>query len=139
MKQVNLRSHAGYVWVVTTMDMVHFFYRSSREASFLVEMLDGFSGILVSDFFTGYDSLPCRQQKCLVHVVRDLDEDLVHNPFNEQFKSFAQDFGSLLRPTAHHRNCRSLWLDEASSGKAQTGRGPVSQIDSRVEVRVRAR
>jgi len=136
---VNLRSHAGYVWVVTTMDMVHFFYRSSREASFLVEMLDGFSGILVSDFFTGYDSMPCRQQKCLVHVVRDLDEDLVHNPFNEQFKSFAQDFGSLLRPTAHHRNCRSLWLDEASSGKAQTGRGPVFQIDSRVEARVRAR
>ncbi len=96
---VNLRSHAGYVWVVTTMDMVHFFYRSSREASFLAEMLDGCSGILVSDFFTGYDSMPCRQQKCLVHVVRDLDEDLVHNPFNEQFKSFAQDFGSLLRPT----------------------------------------
>ena len=95
---VNLRSHAGYVWVVTTMDMVHFFYRSSREASFLVEMLDGFSGILVSDFFTGYESMPCRQQKCLVHVVRDLDEDLVHNPFNEQFKNFAQDFGSLLRP-----------------------------------------
>ena len=95
---VNLRSHAGYVWVVTTMDMVHFFYRSSREASFVVEMLDGFSGILVSDFFTGYDSMPCPQQKCLVHLVRDLDEDLVHNPFNEQFKSFAQDFGSLLRP-----------------------------------------
>lgn len=95
---VNLHSQAGYVWVVTTMDMVHFFYRSSREASFLVEMLDGFSGILVSDFFTGYDSMPCPQQKCLVHLVRDLDEDLVHNPFNKQFKHFAQDFGSLLRP-----------------------------------------
>ncbi|OGA43038.1 MAG: hypothetical protein A3G24_14775, partial [Betaproteobacteria bacterium RIFCSPLOWO2_12_FULL_62_13] len=95
---VNLRSQAGYVWVVTTMDMVHFFYRSSREASFLMEMLDGFSGILVSDFFTGYDSMPCPQQKCLVHLVRDLDEDLVHNPFNVQFKHFAQDFGTLLRP-----------------------------------------
>ena len=40
----------------------------------------------------------CPQQKCLVHLVRDLDEDLVHNPFNEQFKHFAQDFGTLLRP-----------------------------------------
>ena len=95
---VNLRSQAGYVWVVTTMDKVHFFYRSSREASFLVEMLDRFSGILVSDFFTGYDSMPCPQQKCLVHLVRELDDDMVHNPFNAQFKNFAQDFGSLLRP-----------------------------------------
>ena len=51
-----------------------------------------------SDFFTGYDSMPCPQQKCLVHLVRDLDDDLLHNPFNKQFKRFAQDFGSLLRP-----------------------------------------
>lgn len=95
---VNLRSQTGYVWVVTTMDLVHFFFRPSREASFLPEMLDGFSGILVSDFFTGYDSVRCLQQKCLVHLVRELDEDLVHNPFNEQFKTLAQGFGSLLRP-----------------------------------------
>jgi predicted RecB family nuclease len=95
---VDLRSQAGYVWVVTTMDMVHFFYRSSREASFLSELLGGFSGILVSDFFTGYDSVPCLQQKCLVHLVRELDDDLIHNPFNEQFKWLAQGFGSLLRP-----------------------------------------
>ena len=95
---VNLRDQTGYVWVVTTIDMVHFFYRPSREASFLTEMFGTFSGILVSDFFTGYDSMPCAQQKCLVHVVRELDDDLVHNPFNDQFKVLAQGFGSLLRP-----------------------------------------
>jgi len=94
----NLRDQSGYVWVVTTMEMVHFFYRPSREASFLTELLAGFAGILVSDFFAGYDMLPCSQQKCLVHVVRELDDDLVHNPFNDQFKVLAQGFGSLLRP-----------------------------------------
>jgi predicted RecB family nuclease len=95
---VNLRDQTGYVWVVTTMDMVHFFYRPTREASFLTEMFGAFSGILISDFFTGYDSVPCPQQKCLVHLVRELDDDLVHNPFNDQFKVLAQGFGSLLRP-----------------------------------------
>jgi hypothetical protein len=95
---VNLRSQTGYVWVVTTMDLVHFFFRQSREASFLPEMLEGFSGVLVSDFFTGYDSLSCGQQKCLVHVVREMDDDLVHNPFDEQFKALARGFGSLLQP-----------------------------------------
>ena len=104
----NVRSQVAYVWVVTTMDKVHFFYRPSREASFLPEMLDGFSGILVSDFFTGYDSLPCLQQKCLVHLVRELDEDLIHNPFNEQFKAIAQGFGSLLRPIIDTIDCYGL-------------------------------
>jgi type II secretory pathway pseudopilin PulG len=25
--------------------------------------------VLVSDFYPGYDGVPCRQQKCLVHLV----------------------------------------------------------------------
>ncbi|HBJ82539.1 MAG TPA: hypothetical protein DDZ88_01415 [Verrucomicrobiales bacterium] len=44
---VNLRGQSAYVWVVATMDLVHFFYRPSREAHFLTEMLKGFSGVLV--------------------------------------------------------------------------------------------
>jgi predicted RecB family nuclease len=95
---VNLRKEKGYVWVVASMDMVYFFYRPTREASFLVEMLRDFSGVLVSDFFTGYDSFSCPQQKCLVHLVREIDEDLVHNPFDDDFKLLAQGFGSLIRP-----------------------------------------
>jgi predicted RecB family nuclease len=105
---VNLRDQTGYVWVVTTIDMVHFFYRPSREASFLTEMFGAYSGILVSDFFTGYDSMLCLQQKCLVHLVRELDDDLIHNPFNQQFKILAQGFGSLLRPIIETIDCYGL-------------------------------
>jgi len=94
---VNLRQQTGYVWVVTSLDMVYFFYRPSREGSFLVEMLGAYSGVLVSDFYTAYDSMPCEQQKCLVHLVRELDEDLVHNPLDAQYKDMARAFGSLLR------------------------------------------
>ena len=95
---VKLVDRKAYVWVITSMEMVHFFYRPSREATFLEDMLKGFSGVLVSDFFTGYDSVPCPQQKCLVHLVREIDDDLIHNPFDEQFKVLAQGFGALLRP-----------------------------------------
>ena len=119
---VNLRDQSGYVWVMTTMDMVHFFYRTSREASFLSEMLSGFSGILVSDFFTGYDSLPCRQQKCLVHVVRDLDDDMIHNPFNDQFKVLAQGFGALLRPIIETIDCYGLKRRHLAKHKREVDR-----------------
>ena len=60
-------------------------------------MLSPFRGVLISDFFTAYDSLPCGQQKCLAHFVRDIDDDLFHNPLDAELKMVAQSFGGLLR------------------------------------------
>lgn len=94
---VKLRGVKGYVWVLAGMDKVYYFYKPSREGSFLQEMLHSFSGVLISDFYTAYDSLDCEQQKCLVHFVRDIDEDLLKNPFDTELKCIAQEFGSLLR------------------------------------------
>ena len=94
---VRLRKQAGYVWVMTSMDKAFYFYKPSREGSFLQEMLGDFSGVLVSDFFTAYDSLACEQQKCLVHLLRDIDDDLLRNPLDSEFKNMAQTFATLLR------------------------------------------
>jgi len=94
---VNLRGTSGYVWVMTSIDKVYYFYRPSREGSFLNEMLAPFHGVLISDFFTAYDSLSCEQQKCLVHFVRDIDDDLLRNPIDTELKALAQEFGNLLR------------------------------------------
>jgi predicted RecB family nuclease len=94
---VRLRKQKGYVWVMTTMDMVYYFYRSSRETNFLQEMLATFSGVLISDFYTGYDSLKCVQQKCLVHFVRDFDDEVLKNPLDMELKGIAREFGVMLR------------------------------------------
>jgi predicted RecB family nuclease len=53
--------------------------------------------VLVSDFFTAYDSLASEQQKCLVHLLRDIDDDLLRNPLDSEFKNMAQTFATLLR------------------------------------------
>jgi hypothetical protein len=95
---VNLRNNEkGYVWVLTSLDKGYFFYKPSREGTFLNEMLTGFQGVLVSDFFSAYESVNCLQQKCLLHLLRDVNDDLQKNPFDQEFKSFAQQFGVLLR------------------------------------------
>jgi hypothetical protein len=60
-------------------------------------MLRGFAGVLVSDFYTAYDSLDCPQQKCLIHLLRDLNEDILKNPFDEELRALAQGFSTLLR------------------------------------------
>jgi predicted RecB family nuclease len=86
-----------YVWVFTNLTTVAYVYAESREAAILERVLEGFSGVLVSDFYAAYDSVPCPQQKCLIHLMRDINEDLHRNPFDEELKEIARRFGTLLR------------------------------------------
>jgi predicted RecB family nuclease len=95
--EVNLQKGKGYVWVLTSMEDVVYLYRPSREADFLRDLLRGFRGVLVSDFYPGYESLPCKQQVCLVHLIRDMNSDLMGSPYDEEFKALAGEFGKLLR------------------------------------------
>jgi len=73
----------GYVWVFTNLEDVIFMYRKSREGDFLPDLLKGFTGVLISDFYSAYDSLACAQQKCLVHLIRDFNNDIQRNPWDE--------------------------------------------------------
>jgi predicted RecB family nuclease len=95
--QVKLQRGKGTVWAMTNLEDVVYLYKPSREAGFLQELLKDFKGVLVSDFYAGYDSLECPQQKCLVHLIRDFNSDLMGNPYDEEFKALAAEFGKLLR------------------------------------------
>jgi predicted RecB family nuclease len=94
---INLRNGKGYVWVLANMEEVIYLYQPTREADFLHELLKPFSGVLVSDFFSAYDSLPCKQQRCLIHLVRDFNTDVLKNPYDDELKSLGSEFGQLLR------------------------------------------
>src|SRR5262249_49781674 len=84
-------------WVLANMEDVVYLYRPNREAGFLQDLLKDFKGVLVTDFFTGYDSLPCKHQKCLIHLIRDINDDLKRNPYEDEFKTLAAEFARLLR------------------------------------------
>jgi len=95
--EVDLQKVKGYVWVLTNMEDVVYMYRPSREAAFLRDVMKDFKGVLVSDFYSGYDSLPCLQQKCLIHLIRDFNDDLMASAYDEDFKALASEFATLLR------------------------------------------
>lgn len=86
-----------YVWVFTNQNSVFYLFKPNRESNFLKDLLKGFKGVLISDFFPGYDSISCPQQKCLIHLIRDLNDDFLKNQFNIEFKNMIIDFGKLLR------------------------------------------
>jgi predicted RecB family nuclease len=95
--EVHLQDKSGYVWVFTNMQEVYYEFRPSREGEFLKEMLRPFSGVLVSDFYSVYDTLNCPQQKCLIHLIQDMNQLLLANPFDEELQMVTQPFGTLLR------------------------------------------
>jgi len=87
----------GYVWVFCNFDDVVYFYSESREAETMQKLLMGFKGVLVSDFYPAYDSMNCPQQKCLIHLMRDLNDDMLKNPYDDELRQIVQQFGALLK------------------------------------------
>ena len=85
-----------YVWVFTNIDTVFYLFKPTRESDFLKELLADFKGILISDFYGGYDAVNCSKQRCLIHLIRDLNDDLVKNPFNHEYKTIVLNFSKLL-------------------------------------------
>jgi hypothetical protein len=95
---LSTKSGNGYVWVFTSMEEVVYLWSATREGSVAEKFLSGFDGVLVSDFYSAYDSISCAQQKCLVHLIRDLNEDVLKEPFNEEMKTLVHEFAALLKP-----------------------------------------
>ena len=65
----------GYVWSFSTDKVRYFLYRKSRSAEVVKEVLgDEFEGVVVSDFYGGYNAHLGLHQRCWVHLLRDIHE-----------------------------------------------------------------
>ncbi|MEM7794782.1 MAG: TM0106 family RecB-like putative nuclease [Cyanobacteria bacterium P01_C01_bin.118] len=96
--RVSIEGKDWYVWVITNGTHTVFKLTETRETEIIREILLNYKGVLVSDFYPGYDSLECRQQKCWVHLIRDLNYDLWKDPFDSEFESFVISVRNLIVP-----------------------------------------
>ena len=106
--RANIKGHLAYVWVLTNHKEVVYILAESREGEFVQELLRGFHGVLVSDFYAAYDAIRCPQQKCLIHLMRDLNDEILNNPFDVEMKSIAVGFAGLLKPMVDTIDRRGL-------------------------------
>lgn len=86
------------------------------------DLLKGFNGVLVTDFYAAYDGMECAQQKCLIHLIRDINQDLVSNPFDEELRSITQSFGTLLQTIVQavdKHGLKKRYLNRYERGVAQ--------------------
>ena len=71
----------GYLWTITSpktdSNSAHTLYHlnKSRGGKVILRLLGkAFGGTLVSDFYSAYSKMPCRKQKCLAHLLRELNQ-----------------------------------------------------------------
>lgn len=96
--KINIKGMNQYVWVLTDGSHVVFRLTETREPTLIQSLLGEYQGVLISDFYGGYDGMACRQQKCWVHLIRDLNDDLWENPFNHGYELFVGAVRDLLVP-----------------------------------------
>ena len=95
---ISVKGRDSYVWVFTSMEDVIYIWSETREGSMVTDFLKDFKGVLVSDFYSAYDFVDCPQQRCLIHLMRDLNDDIHQEPFNLEIKEAVQEFATLLKP-----------------------------------------
>jgi len=79
----------GYVWVCATPRAASF-VRGSRAGAMVEAMLgDAFAGVLVSDFYAGYQHYPGVKQKCWAHLLRDVHDLRVAHAENVAVQAWA--------------------------------------------------
>lgn len=82
----------GYIWSFSTPDVRYFLYDHSRASSVVKEALgDEFSGVLVSDFYGGYNFYDGVKQRCWVHLLRDLKKLVEKHPNNKSVEIWVEN------------------------------------------------
>ncbi|HEY5589050.1 MAG TPA: TM0106 family RecB-like putative nuclease, partial [Candidatus Paceibacterota bacterium] len=96
--KINIQGVDHYVWVFTDGKQVVFKLTKTRESNIVNEFLLKYNGILVSDFYPGYSSASYKQQKCWVHLIRDINDDMWKSPFDTEFETFVTEIRNLIIP-----------------------------------------
>ncbi len=106
--KVSVGGTDGFVWVLANMEEVAYVYSETREADLPQTLLKNFTGVLVSDFYAAYDGIQCPQQRCLIHLIRDLNDAVLKYPFDEELRRLVKRFVALLKPMIETIDRRGL-------------------------------
>lgn len=86
----------GWIWTLTTPTVRLFRFATSRAGAVPRALLgsDG-DGVSVSDFYTAYDQLDGRHQRCWAHLLRDIHELQVQHPTAARLHAWAEGMHAL--------------------------------------------
>jgi len=88
----------GYLWSFSTPKLRYFHFERSRAGAVAQKLLGMcFSGVLVCDFYAGYNWYTGPIQRCWVHFLRDLKKLLEAHPDNENVREWVESIKAIYR------------------------------------------
>jgi transposase len=85
-----------WLWAFTNSRFTIYEVNASRGHQVVLQQLgEDYAGTVISDFYTAYNPLPYSQQKCLVHLLRELSKCAPGN--TEEYAAFHKKLTRLLR------------------------------------------
>jgi transposase len=87
---------SGWVWTLTTPTVRLFRFSSSRAGAVARALLGADAeGVIVSDFYTAYDQLDGRHQRCWAHLLREIHELTEQFPTDGGLHAWAQEMHAI--------------------------------------------
>jgi transposase len=113
--RVNGKTH--WLWCFTSKTATIFTIERSRGRPVVLAFIkDCFDGVLVSDFWYAYNVLTCAKQKCLVHLLRELERVVKYKDSGGDWPAFSKKLKRLLRDAIRLRKAKEE-LDAAAYGR----------------------
>jgi transposase len=108
--RVNGKTH--WLWCFTSKKATIFTIERSRGRPVVLQFIkEHFDGVLVSDFWFAYNVLTCAKQRCLVHLLRDLERVWKYKDSSGDWKKFSKKLKRLIRDAIRLQK-RKAELDE---------------------------
>jgi len=86
----------GYLWVFATPTLRYVLHRLSRSGEVVPEVLGAdFGGVLVSDFYGGYNRMEGQHQRCWAHLLRDVHALKEEHPDRAEVRAWADQVHAL--------------------------------------------
>lgn len=81
----------GYIWSLSTPGLRYFAWDRSRSGQIGKDLIgEDYDGVVVSDFYSGYNVLLCGHQRCWVHFLRDVKKLVEENPEDACVRAWAK-------------------------------------------------
>lgn len=97
-----------YVWAFVNDKVSFYTIENSRGGGVPKKILEGFKGVLGSDWYQGYNSVDCEKQKCGVHFLRQTDALATMENATEEVKVFHSNMVLFLeRAVKKHKKCKT--------------------------------
>ena len=108
--RVNGKTH--WLWCFTSKTATIFTIERSRGSPVVLKFIkECFDGVLVSDFWHAYNVLTCAKQKCLVHLLRELERVWKYKDSSGDWAKFSKKLKRLIRDAIRLRKGKDK-LDE---------------------------